>query len=526
VGRERARQKRLNLTHHQDGRGEGLAPPEPQTLGSVGDNARSVTRSRQTGPMLNVPARWRTGTMTARSAFAAPPFDRPLRIIVDDQSVASDAALDLIASLAKRPGVCVFRTAQESPRRIEINAVSEEGDYVPVNYVDPDGVTRMAVSAAHSWRRYAETTLQEHGGEVEEVFREFVLAQAATHHDADILILEPNALAAPRWSDWRAKAHVADARAGCAMLGLYLRAHNDFTVKVAEVTNFLPQDSYYRGAAIAALPAYDRWLHAAFTAWRDGGEPEPLRLLRGAEVRLGRALRARDYFNVRVRDFRSDDSWDEALFFFESFLLLLGGALDSAARFVHVVYDVPGPLWRVGWRRENWTAALVKKEPVFASLVTPSGAVRAIADLVGVLRNYIHGEALSHEIHLNEDAGPEIIGYGPGALAVGPEDGSRLIAAAELLGPRDEWGLEVTFNEVVLVLPGRFLAPLVRAVFAALRTIMDAVDLDRLTTERAEPFEPAWLSPGYEFRPELLLLTGLDGGFSAPTKATGSPTHV
>ena len=399
-----------------------------------------------------------------------------------------------------------------SRTRVEILPPDETSDYVPIDYVDAEGTVERAVPAVESWRRSAAMTVEEFGGEPEQVFRELVLAQAATRHDNDLLVAGATALDAPMWRRFRAEANVAEPRTACALLGLYLRAHGDFTVRVGQVTNFLDQERYYRGAAVAALPAHDAWLHAAFTVSRQQQAAEPLRLVRGVGMRLARALRARDYFNVRVRAIRPDDTWGEALFFFEALLLLLGGALDSAARFAHVVYGLPGSIRAASWRREDWASALSASEPAFEPLVGATGTVRATADLVGILRNYIHGEALSQELQLTDDRGPLVMDYQPGALAVEPDDGWRLLAAADILGSREEWGLEVGHKDVVLVLPGQYLAPVVRAVVAALQAVMEAVDLDRLTPDRAEPVDPAFLTPGYEYQSELLLLTGLDDG--------------
>jgi hypothetical protein len=117
--------------------------------------------------MLNVPATWRTGTLTAKNPFTIPPFDRPLRIIVDDDSAEPGTALALLTALADRPGARVYRTTSTSRTRIEILPPNETSDYVPIDYVDADGIVEWAVPAVESWRRSAAMTVEEFGGEPE-----------------------------------------------------------------------------------------------------------------------------------------------------------------------------------------------------------------------------------------------------------------------------------------------------------------------------------------------------------------------
>lgn len=139
--------------------------------------------------------------------------------------------------------------------------------------------------------------------------------------------------------------------------------------------------------------------------------------MKGLGVRLGRALRARDYFNVRIRSPRPDDTWDEALFFFETALVSLNGALDAAARFCHLAYNLSGTPKRASWSHQKWRNQLIDVAPELKSLLDPtSGPLVPCRTLVSELRNYM------------------TMDYVPGALAVPPNDGRRLQAAAEGLG--------------------------------------------------------------------------------------------
>lgn len=57
---------------------------------------------------------------------------------------------------------------------------------------------------------------------------------------------------------------------------------------------------------------------------------------------------------MRTRALRPDESWEEALFIFEAFLLSTAGSLDALARYCHVTAEVRGNREDAGWRKGPW----------------------------------------------------------------------------------------------------------------------------------------------------------------------------
>jgi hypothetical protein len=140
--------------------------------------------------------------------------------------------------------------------------------------------------------------------------------------------------------------------AACALLGLCLRAHNDFTLSTnGNHATFIGFESFYRGCASASLPSFPSWLAAAWAMRQAREDRRPFVLLRAVEARLGHALVARDYIEVRIRHWHPDDVWDEALYFFESLLLSLSGALDALARALDAALQLGSSPSSVGFRK-------------------------------------------------------------------------------------------------------------------------------------------------------------------------------
>jgi hypothetical protein len=303
---------------------------------------------------------------------------------------------------------------------------------------------------------------------------------------------------------------VQGAREAAALLGLYLRAHGDFTVKQdSNQGTFLAPHNFYAGAAVAPLRKYSDWLRVAVGRWRSARGAAAHDLLRGFELRLGRALRARDYFAVRTRALRPDDSWEEALFFFETFLLSAAGALDALARYCHVVAELSGSREGAGWRKPDWREKkMLKAQPELAPVIEREDTrLRAINEIIGLLRNYIHGEALTQQ--LSHDDQPGITNYLMGKLVIGGRDAERLHAVAAYLPGMDDAVADEWPKGVASVLPARLLPPLIANLFTAVSDLMETFAVDRATLQAGEPFEADLWVPGQPYRKNLLLLCGL-----------------
>jgi hypothetical protein len=379
----------------------------------------SVIRATYGASMLNLPRHWRAGTTSETGAFMGGKWSRPLRLIIDHSSLLDEPALRLLDAFTGRSGAQGFSTDATRPWHVEISPRANANQALTVSFVEPDGAGRDCAVWAPPWRPEAERTVAEYGGGgVEETYRALVLAQACTMHDLDgFVTMFP--FAERGWRSLAKEAQVQDARKAAALVGLYLRAHNDFTVQQqGSHGTFLAPHTFYAGAGVAPLRRYPDWLRLAIGRWRMGSGAAAHDLLRGLELRLGRALRARDYFAVRTRALRPDDSWEEALFFFEAVLLSAAGSLDVLARYCHVAAELEGNREAAGWRKDRWRRRMLKARPELEPVIARDDArLRATNDVIGLLRNYIHGEALSQQ--LSDDRLPGITDYLMGTIVMG-----------------------------------------------------------------------------------------------------------
>jgi hypothetical protein len=90
----------------------------------------------------------------------------------------------------------------------------------------------------------------------------------------------------------------------------------------------------------------------------------------------------------------SRDTASEALFYLDSLLVALGGAFDAVARVAHVTYAMPGQPRSASWRKAAWLKRLSQVDDNLASYMASATDGGDSLELVAVLRNCLHGEAL------------------------------------------------------------------------------------------------------------------------------------
>jgi hypothetical protein len=174
-------------------------------------------------------------------------------LIIDHASLPPDAALHLLDAFSGHTEAQLFSTDATRPWHVELSAEANANQALTVSFVEPGGGGRDCGVWAPPWREHAEQTVAAYGGDAEETYRALVLAQAGIQHDLDGFVTS-FPLAGCGWRSMADKARVQDAREAAALLGLYLRAHGDFTVdQQGNQGTFLAPQTFYAAAAVAPL---------------------------------------------------------------------------------------------------------------------------------------------------------------------------------------------------------------------------------------------------------------------------------
>jgi hypothetical protein len=203
-----------------------------------------------------------------------------------------------------------------------------------------------------------------------------------------------------------------------------------------------------------------------------------------------------------------DDAWDEVLFFFDSVLVSLSGALDAIATLAHQTYRLAGPARFASWRSQRrWIPELRKIAPDVAAMTDDGRHSRAVIDVLALLRNSIHGPALSGRLY-DRNGRVGIRDFMRTTLAFDGEEAAEIRAALDVLSSENvRWGSWDHDDRILLVHPGRFAEAAVAAATGVARDLLQAMDTVQIATADAEPPE-GWL-PEQRYQDNALLLIGL-----------------
>ncbi|HEX5127252.1 MAG TPA: hypothetical protein VFW00_10975 [Rhodocyclaceae bacterium] len=182
-------------------------------------------------------------------------------------------------------------------------------------------------------------------------------------------------------------------QAALSVLGLHLRLREDYVYHHIDSLRIeTGSKSFYSMLVDSILPEWWRW-SVLCPRPADPLDPSPAGLTEAIHVRITRALRARDRLHGQFLRVPSDDTVDEALMHFESFLVAFAGAFDCAARVADQAYELARPR-QASWRKKEWLKDLCSKDPDLGPMVSDETTVRKVIDLVFLLRNTIHEETL------------------------------------------------------------------------------------------------------------------------------------
>ena len=269
------------------------------------------------------------------------------------------------------------------------------------------------------------------------------------------------------------------------IVGLYLRRQRRFVLARSMLgepdrpTSERVRDrhQFYWDAADLILRDSWRWRFASGAHARATGE-DTLQLLQTAVIhRLAQVLEARDRLLAITSIEQNTDTQLDALGELEMILVWLMAAFDSAARVVHLMFLDRSEIKSAGWQKEPRGKRLRAKSPEIASLVADNTTGWHVMHVLSVLRNYIHGEALT--------AAGIVFGVGDHAFetfaALPKKDREAIVRSLEKLGGSKAWGLEEPYPKYGLhIQPGQFAERLLEYSVQLLNEIMTATPVEQL----------------------------------------------
>lgn len=311
--------------------------------------------------------------------------------------------------------------------------------------------------------------------------RDALAGDAATAVEADLFVTERPYLLGPR-SIHIPRVTVCQVPEALAMTGLYLRSQSEFVLWRATDGTGGPTANewlFYQIGAVALLPEMWRWSRGAGV--RQPGAPDPLGDLSSAlRLRVVRALRSRDSFHRALSLPQRRDAVRTFLVELDTSLVLLMGAVDASARFIHVLLGLHGNQRDAGWQKQGWRSALTGQNQPLADLFADRTPLSDVLTVLGRLRNTVHGQAIEATMRqsgASHDA----------PMTLPAEMESQILSCMDNLGGRAAWGVQPGVGGSTAVDPGQFLEQLFPAVLKLLNEVMIATPTAYVSGSQPRP---------------------------------------
>jgi hypothetical protein len=422
--------------------------------------------------VLNTPHWPRAGT--AESPWVAGEKWRGLQLIVDDVELPHSPALDLLATFARHRNPLAF----VSPAATVGGSIEFTGEN-EVRYAFLDQGPFLTGNPTQWWRRSAaEEAATVDDLDVGILERRLRLLDEARRNDwIDGLVMPFDPRLRDRWRRPIERAPLLTVEQAIALSGLFLRACGERMIEVEPSGTgiMVNEERLYLLGATNLLSDFEILWEGAGRRWSAVGDPTLMSLVDAVAIRMGRALKARDYLHVRRRA-NLHEVWPEVLYFFESVLVCLQGAADSAARLVRAVFDIKGSRMMANWGRREWWSALQSSDAPDREF--DRECLEDVDVLVGDLRNSIHGEVLTGELRRRVEPGevPLLGGHTQHTVALESELGKAVALAAVRRGGTGRWAIRATLPDgAALIDPWRYADAAIATTGEALSSVLSAL---------------------------------------------------
>ena len=276
-----------------------------------------------------------------------------------------------------------------------------------------------------------------------------------------------------------------------AMVSLYLRSQREFILWRAADGSGGPTANewlYYQIGAVALLPELWRWSGAQPAV----PQPEASEVLRGLtaalQLRIVRALRTRDAFHRALNLPQQRDPVRTVMVELDTILVILMGAVDASARFIHVLLAFRDGQRNAGWQKDGWRSRVAAQAQPLADLFARGTPLMDVLTILSKLRNTVHGQAIQATMRHHGQVRDA-------PITLPAEHEGQVLTCMDNLGGRAAWGAQPGTRGGVAVDPGQLVEQLFPAVLRLLNSVMTetpAVDVPR---QQPDPDSgPLWYS--------------------------------
>ena len=205
-------------------------------------------------------------------------------------------------------------------------------------------------------------------------------------------------------------------------------------------------------------------------------------------LRVVRALRTRDSFHRALNLPQQRDAVRTVLVDLDTILVMLMGAVDASARFIHVLLAVQGDQRDAGWQKGGWRSRLAGQGQPLADLFASGTPLADVLTILSRLRNTVHGQAIQATMRQNGQVRDA-------PITLPAEHESQVLASMDNLGGRAAWGAQPGTGGAVAVDPGQFVEQLFPAVLRLLNAVMAATPPAYVRGQQPHPDSgPRWYS--------------------------------
>ncbi|MFJ7247269.1 hypothetical protein ACIQWA_21845 [Kitasatospora sp. NPDC098652] len=368
-----------------------------------------------------------------------------------------------------------------TPGWVELCPEDEVGDDVRhVVYSDSETATVSAIIGNRAEIARAENTVKAYKELGEAAARERRAADSQAAQVAEAVYADLFITNRPSLKETRIPYGVTTCtpREALALLGLYFRAQGLYiTYRCIDGrgTYTMNKGLYYWVGTRELLPAAWRWFGACAQHANGSGDQTLLHLGGSLLRRVQTALQSRDELHAAINLEQNNDTAQEVLNCLDVILVSLMGAIDVSARVAHHALSLQSGIYTAAWQKKSWLKEIEAKEGSLAATVGPNTSGRHIVTILRLLRNSVHGEALS-SLSVRNLGGPVET-----HMNLPQADSPEILAAMDALGGRSTWGAQEIIHGRWNVDPATLTERLFPQVIELLNTLMGKTPVELLS---------------------------------------------